>query len=259
MNAHDRFINVEGSINLRDFGGYSTTEGRTVKRGYLYRCGAMSEIAEHAYDDFAGLNITVICDLRSDEEVEHSPTPAGTPFDCRVHIPIWPGSSTQFQESVRDKPPNEQDFTEFMRNITREIVRDHVDAYTLLMRELVETDNGFLLHCSAGKDRTGIGAAVILSLLDVDRETIVQDYLISNQAIELIERTRTRMMERMEEHEFPPLIDEGILHVLSGVKEDYLRGAFEEIDQQFGGTDGYLEAVGITNADRQYLKEKLLD
>ena len=93
MKQH-RFINIEGSVNLRDFGGYTTTTGKQVRRGLLFRCGNMAEIPEHAFSDFAALDIGVICDLRSHEEAETSPTPEGGPFACRVHIPIWPGSAS---------------------------------------------------------------------------------------------------------------------------------------------------------------------
>lgn len=256
---HDRFVNVEGSVNLRDFGGYSTVDGKQVKRGLLFRCGSMAHIPEHAFDDFAALDIGVICDLRSAEEAEESPTPESKPFDCRVHIPIWPGSSMQFQESIKEAPPTATDFIDFMARVTREIARDHVEAYKQLMRELIETENGFLLHCSAGKDRTGFGSAIILSLVGVDRETILQDYLISNEAKELAERMKERMLENAKKEGFEGKMDDRIIEVLSGVREEYLHGAFEEIDNHYGGIHGYLEAVGISASDEKHLLDRLLE
>jgi len=256
---HETFVPVEGSINLRDFGGYITEDGERIRRGLLFRCGSLNHIPEHAFDDFAALNVGVICDLRSHEEALESPTPSASPFDCRVHIPIWPGSSFQFQESVNEAPPSREDFIDFMQRITREIARDHVASYKALMRELVNTERGFLLHCSAGKDRTGFGAAIILSLLGVNRETIIRDYLISNQATELAERMKEKMQERAaaEGRELPA--SQGIVEVLAGVREEYLHGAFEEIDQQYGGIHGYFEAVGISAADEKHLRGRLLE
>ena len=257
--SNERFINIEGSVNLRDFGGYTAHDQKTVKRGLLFRCGNMAEIPEHAFNDFTALDIGVICDLRSHEEAESSPTPSGEPFKCRVHIPIWPGSSTQFQESVEEKRPTADDFIAFMAQVTREIARDHVEAYKQLMRELVNTDRGFLLHCSAGKDRTGIGAALILSLLGVDRDTIVADYLISNESKELAHRMRARMEENLAQEGKSLRIDEQIIKIMSGVRAEYLQGAYEEIDQHYGGMQGYLEAAGISGVDEKHLKERLLD
>ena len=255
-----RFIKVEGSINLRDFGGYKTQEGKTVKEGLLFRCGAMNDIPEHAYDDFAELDIGVICDLRSHEEADSSPTPEGGPFTCRVHIPIWPGSSTQFQENVskESRGPSPDQFAEFMASVTRDIARDHVEAYKKLMRELVSTDKGFLLHCSAGKDRTGFGAAIILNLLGVDPDTVMHDYLVSNESSDLFERMRTRMLQHLKDQGMDGKIDDEIIKVMSGVRAEYLLGAFEEIDIHYGSMAGYLEEIGISAADKKYLTERLL-
>ncbi len=255
-----QFINIEGAINLRDFGGYATQDGRTVKKGMLFRCGLMTDIAEHAFDDFAALDIGVICDLRSHEEAENHPTPDAPPFDVRVHIPIWPGSSSQFQQAMQEsqKRPSAEDFMSFMNDVTREIARDHVEAYKELMSHLCDTDRGFLLHCSAGKDRTGFGAAIILTMLGVDHETVLHDYLVSNEATELADRARERMLASMREQGLPERIDDNFLHIMSGVKSEYLLAAFDEIDNHYGGIQGYLEEVGITAAEQKELKRKLL-
>lgn len=254
-----RFIDVEGSLNLRDFGGYHNTRGQQIATGKLFRCGNMAEIPEHAFDDFAALDVGVICDLRSEDEAMSAPSPETGPFSCRVHIPIWPGSSTQFQDTVAgDQKPTKKDFIEFMARVTREIARDHVEAYKQLMRELVNTHRGFLLHCSAGKDRTGIGAALILTLLEVDRVVILHDYLVSNEAEELFVRMRARMVQNIEQNNLPYEVDDEIIRILSGVKEEYLLGAFEEIDNHYGGIHGYMEAIGISATDEQHLKDRLL-
>ncbi len=246
-------------MNLRDFGGYHTADGRQVTTGKLFRCGNMAEIPEHAFEDFAALDIGVICDLRSEEEAISAPSPKEGPFSCRVHIPIWPGSSNQFQESVSGNArPTKQDFIEFMARVTKEIARDHVEAYKQLMKELIQTDRGFLLHCSAGKDRTGIGAALILTLLEVERDVILHDYLVSNESEELFIRMRDRMEQNLKENDQPYKIDHDIVRVLSGVREEYLLGAFEEIDSHYGGIHGYMEAIGISAADEKHLKDRLL-
>jgi len=255
-----QFISVDGSINLRDFGGYTNNAGQIVKKGSLFRCGAMSDIPPHAFDDFAALDIGVICDLRSIEEVDSAPTPTSSPFDCRVHIPIWPGSSNQFQDSVSNKEagPKKADFIEFMRLVTRDIARDHVEAYKQLIKELMDTERGFLLHCSAGKDRTGFGAAIILTILGVDHDTVMHDYLVSNESSELFLRMRSRMENNILDKNLDVKIDDEIIRVLSGVRAEYLTGAFEEIDQHYGGIDGYLEAIGVTAAEKAHLEARLL-
>ena len=254
-----RFINIDGSINLRDFGGYPTTDGKTVRSGLLFRCGALSGISESAYSKFSELDIGVICDLRSHMEAEEMPTPSEPPFDCRVHIPIWPGSSDQFRESVQNSRPEPSEFIQFMRNVTRDIARDHVQAYKALVAQLIATDRGFLLHCSAGKDRTGFGAAIILKALNVADETIFEDYLLSNQASELGENMKKRMNEQASEEDginFQP--NEDTIAILSGVRKEYLETAFKEIDDHYGGISGYLESIGISDHELSLLRRRLV-
>ncbi|MBT4492398.1 MAG: tyrosine-protein phosphatase [Gammaproteobacteria bacterium] len=257
--THERFIKIEGSVNLRDFGGYPTEDGKTVKRGLLFRCGNLNGIPKKSWDEFADLDIGVICDLRSQEEAKTMPSPQGGPFECRVHIPIWPGSSNQFQEAAQDVPPTADDFNEFMHLVTREIARDHVDAYKQTVRELVKTERGFLLHCSQGKDRTGFGAAIILTLLGVSHDIIMHDYLVSNEAAELVERTRENMQKVAEEQGFIGEMDDSIIQAMAGVRKESLLGAFEEIDEHYGGIHGYFEAIGISQSDEEHLRERLLE
>ena len=254
----DRFIDIKGSINLRDFGGYPTKDGKVVKSGLLFRCGALNNIPESAYSAFAELNIGVICDLRSHSVAEEMPTPAASPFDTRVHIPIWPGSSSQFQDSIQHKRPEPKEFIKFMQNVTRDIARDHVEAYRALAAELIAADRGFLLHCSAGKDRTGFGAAIILRALNLADEFIFEDYLISNQASELGENMKKKMLQQASAVGRDIQPDDEIINVLSGVKKEYLEAAFLEIDEHFGGIAGYLDAIGIKDNEQSRLRQRLV-
>ena len=143
-----RFVPIAGSLNFRDFGGYETVDGKLVRTGRLFRCGSLSYIPQHAHADFTELDIGVICDLRRDEEAQASPTPNITPFNCSVRIPIDPGSSFQLRDSFEKDGHTLEQRIEFMTEITREIARDHTDEYRRLFEELLNVDNGFLLHLS---------------------------------------------------------------------------------------------------------------
>ncbi|HKI74087.1 MAG TPA: tyrosine-protein phosphatase [Pseudomonadales bacterium] len=244
-----RFISLEGGINFRDFGGYRTRQG-VVKWRKLFRSGSLAMLPAESGPIFAELKISAICDLRRDDEVELSPSPVHPPFDCRLHIPIAPGNSMMLRESLMDPKQTAEDRRQYMVEITRDIARDHHDEYRELFRHLVETPDGFLLHCTAGKDRTGIGAALILTALGVDEATIMEDYLLSNQSTSLLERTRSRMNEVYES-----LDDESIV-VISGVRPEYLEAALAEIRRMHGSVDGYLEAIGVNDEVRQALRAK---
>lgn len=249
----DRFLRIPGSINFRDFGGYVTKEGRRIKTGKLFRCGSMVEIVGPGEEQFAALDVGVICDMRRDDEVEMAPTPSTEVFACRVHIPIAPGSSPDLRDSITNPDHSFEDRVQYMTEITREIARDHVEAYQQVFTHLLETPNGFLIHCSAGKDRTGFGAAMIKLALGVSEADVMADYLMSNESSELLDR----MIPRMEEQGLK--LDMETYRVLAGVREEYLLGALDEIHNHFGGIDGYLEATGLGPGEREELRQRLLD
>ena len=247
------FIPIEGSLNFRDFGCYETENGSRVKTNVLFRCGMLADIPTYAFEDFSSLGIDVICDLRRDDEAEMSPTPLAAPFEGRRHIPIEPGTSHELRNSMMTAQHSAEERSEFMRIITREIATEWTDAYRQVMGALLETKGGFLIHCTAGKDRTGFGVAVIQRLLGVSREQIFHDYLLTNQSTDLIERIRTRMSEQAMD------IDEATLEVIARVRRPYLEAALEAIDTEFGGIRGYLEAVGLGEVEVAELQGRYLE
>ena len=248
------FIPLQGGLNFRDFGGYRTLEGGTVKKGKLFRCGMLALIPDHALDEFEKLDIGVICDLRKDDEVEKSPPPTASPFRCRVHIPIAPGSSPQLSASFEDETHNHEDRKAYMTSITREIARDHGDAYKSLFDELLAVDNGFLLHCTAGKDRTGFGAAMILTALGVSEADIFSDYLLTNRADELFEHMAPNFRAQ-----YGDTVDEASLQAVAGVRHEYLRAALDQVNDEHGSTEGYLDAIGVNRQVRSELRARLVE
>jgi protein-tyrosine phosphatase len=249
--VNSRFLDVDGSINLRDFGGYRTSGGRTVKWGLLFRCGALSELSAKGLGQFETLGVSTICDLRRDAEVSMNPAPEHLVSANRHHIPINPGSMTQMRESLGNPLHQAEDRLRLMEQSTRELARDHHDEYALLFRHLLETDGGFLLHCSAGKDRTGFGAALILMALGVDESIVMQDYLLTNQAATLRTYMTTRMRSRQS-------IDPESLDILMSVRAEYLLAAFEQLHQQHGSPVNYLDAIGVDSKVRRELCARLL-
>ncbi len=243
----DRFIPIQGSLNFRDFGGYPTTDGGFLVKGKLFRCGMLTDINETGLEQFSGLGIGVICDLRREDEVALYPSPPHPAFDCIQNIPIAPGTSSDLRDSMMTKDHSSEDQIAFMTEITKEIARDHLDAYRRVLRCLIETEQGFLIHCMAGKDRTGFGVAMIQLMLGVSKELVMEDYLLTNQATELITRTRARMAEQFQE------IDDATLEIIARVKGVYLEAALLEVDTVYGGIRVYLEEIGLTASEHDAL------
>jgi protein-tyrosine phosphatase len=252
QNPSERFVDLEGSLNFRDFGGYPTQAGGHIMKGRLFRCGMLSDFTATGIEGFRQLDIGVICDLRGSDEVELYPTPNLPLFDCQKHIPIAPGTSSALRGSVSMGQHSAADRSAFMQEITREIACDHVAAYAQMFRALIDTEQGFLVHCMAGKDRTGFGVAVIQMMLGVSETLVMADYLLTNDATELVTRTRARMLEQGVE------IDEASLEVISQVKREYLGAALAGLKAEFGGIEGYLEAAEVLPVERAELMRRLV-
>ena len=252
QNPSDRFIGLEGSLNFRDFGGYPTASGGHVIKGRLFRCGMLTDVTASGVIEFQALNIGVICDLRGTDEVALYPTPNLPSFDCQKHIPIAPGTSSDLRGSVSMGQHSAAERSAFMQEITREIACEHVAAYAQMFRALITTEQGFLVHCMAGKDRTGFGVAVIQLMLGVSETLVMADYLLTNEASELMTRTRDRMREQGIE------IDAASLEVITQVKREYLEAALTGLKSEFGGIEGYLEAAAVLPAERTELLHRLV-
>lgn len=250
-----RILDIPGAVNLRDFGGYETTAGARVRSGVLYRSGIMSNMTPAGRAAFSGLGVTVICDLRRDDERADAPTPFPDHDPRQIHIPIDPGSAA----SMRKRGTGLLDAEERVRlmlEVNREFARDHAADYRRVFQSLSEADgDGFLIHCTAGKDRTGFGVAVILLALGVDRDLVVEDYLLTNEAMDFEGFILPRLRASYGDH-----VTHEDARAVSGVRADYLHAALDEVERVFGSFDRYLcDGVGVDASRRARLRERYLD
>lgn len=252
-----RQVSLEGAVNLRDFGGYVTAGGRTVQRGRLFRSGTLTHLSERARRDFEALDVRLICDLRRPDEVAEEPSPFPADAPRRLEIPIDPGSAVALRQRIRDQGLGLRDRIDLMVAINRELARDHADDYAQMFQGLLELEEGaFLVHCAAGKDRTGFACALILHALGVPEQTVLDDYLLTNELLDFEGYVLPRLV-RWEPQGVP---DRDTVMALAGVRPEYLRGAFEAIEAEFEGVEHYIErAVGLDAAARERLRSRLLE
>ena len=251
--SHDRFIPISGMQNVRDFGGYETLDGRRIRRGLLFRSGFPGRIGSQGQAQFAQLDLHIVCDLRRDDELVENPPPDYLPLDRRVHVPIAPGSSVLMRAAI-GQGASVAEVIAYMTRITREIAGEHLESYARVFEHLLNCQGGFLLHCSAGKDRTGFGVALIQAALGVDLATIYQDYLLSNANLDYSPET----CERYSRY-FGRDLDEDRFRALAGVRREYLDAALEEVLRQCGSLLGYLDAIGVDETRRRTLQDRLLE
>ena len=249
-----RVIDIDGGVNFRDFGGYPTVVGNWVVAGKLFRCGTLANITPMGLATFHGLGIRHICDLRRNEERVDDPTPLPPENPKQTAVSIGPGNARSVQQQLRSRPTNDDQRIKFMVAIHEELVHDHTEAYRKVFAALLATrDGGFLVHCTAGKDRTGLAAALILASLGVDRESIEEDYLLTNSVIDF----EGFILPRVRQYFGSSSLDLEMIKSVAGVRVEYLRASFQAMEKMHGSIDGYLErGLGLDARDFTELKRR---
>ena len=254
--AGERRLAMDGTPNFRDFGGYRTADGRQVKWGYLYRSGQLSNLSDRDVRLLASLELDLVCDFRRLDEQQGDPSrlpPERTP---RVaSLPITPGSNARFFEEAEQPLDGRQAMFDFMLEINRDFAEDQTDTFARMFREILGQENArFLVHCAAGKDRTGFAAAMILLALGVPVEVVMRDYMLTGRFFR-----PERELERLRrKYEMDHLGEECILPMLE-VREDYLRKALAVIERDYPSVERYLEEkLGVGPAELEELRARYL-
>lgn len=250
-------VETDGGFNLRDFGGYKTTDGRTVKRGMLYRSGTMAMLGEEDEQRLRDLGIRVVFDLRRKDERQRAPT--------RWHVEAmgveyW---ARDYEETsgiigamLRVDETGPDVMREAMVSLYRRIPVDHAASYQSIFSQLVETGGPLLVNCSAGKDRTGVAAALILSALGVSRKDVMRDYLMTNQAADWAKMFASDNSKLSQiYHEKPEM-----LAPLLAADAIYLETMFDALECDHGGFANYLnDQLGVGTAELVRLRDALLE
>lgn len=253
------FYVTEGIHNLRDYGGYGVAGGGRVKTGLLFRSGQHMEASAADLALIHALDIRTVIDLRGTSEREG--------FPCRRH-PDFAAQVIAYDGETSNSPPHEGGGGRI--EMTPERARERMLAvYTRMpvnpamiwvFREyfnaLDANDGGSLVHCFAGKDRTGIAASLLLHVLGVHRDDYTAEFLLTNDAPTraILER---QSLPRMEAHYGK--IDPEALHNLMGVLPEYIDTYIAEVTRNHGSLDAYLATIlGVDGPRKERLIAKLV-
>jgi protein-tyrosine phosphatase len=255
-----RILSLEGGCNFRDLGGYQTNSGRELKWGMVYRTGVLSYFTPNDEPHLSQLGVRAICDLRRLEEREREPT--RWPDGATQHLSWDDGSSPP---TIRVLTANHPYTAAGMHNVMIDLYRALPDwmgpRVHGMFKRIARGDVPVLVHCAAGKDRTGIAIALLLRVLDVPHQTIIDDYLLTNTAGNLEEFILTRHEAHLgvaiANHPLLAL-PEDIRRIIFAAHADYLQAAFEQIESEHGGIDAYLDRYGIDATMRSQVKSTLL-
>jgi protein-tyrosine phosphatase len=237
--------------NLRDLGGHVGAHGKTLRRGRVYRSANLASDCPDIIAQLAALGVTTIVDLRANKEREAHPTPWAE-MGCKDY---WfhdhTSNAANLVVSMRDCLSRPAVVRERMLALYRELPFTQRAGYRTLFSRLAEHRTPLLFHCSAGKDRTGVGAALLLAALYVPRESILQDYLATNNF---------DLKSKFKGHEIQTLAPAESLRAMSGAHPEYLEAALAAVAAQSGSIAGYLQTVlGLSTSEIDRVRAHLLE
>lgn len=246
-----RAIVTDSIQNIRDIGGYLTTHSqRMTKWGKLYRSGELSSVSEWDSIRLANLDIKTIIDLRTASEGAYSPlryTKANV-----IHIPIATGNMDDIPERIDEGHMRKGDGILYMQDMYLQFITSNSKQFAQVLDHLQNQDNyPVIINCSLGKDRTGFLSAMLLSALGVPEETILKDYMSSN---DYIDKSHYAYMARGLDTDAQETIT-----VLLSANESLMELVFQKIDKEYGSIDKYLsKGLQLTEKKRDRLKDILL-
>jgi protein-tyrosine phosphatase len=244
--AHQRLLPLEGGRNFRDLGGYRTADGRTVKWGLLYRSGSMHDLTANDYAYLEKRGIRVVCDFRSPRErnaepvswpAAHAPTVFADDYDLTK-------ATTMPKVDMQTLTP--ESARQMLAASYPGILSNFGSQYRRMFAELLTGHAPLAFNCSAGKDRTGVAAALLLTALGVPRETVIEDYLLTNRYLDPQALTKGKATANEAWTKLSP----GVVEAFSTADRSYIEAALAVLDKHPGGAMGYLhDEMNLSDAD----------
>ena len=252
--AHERQLALQGGRNFRDLGGYATTDGRTVKWGLLFRSGSMHGLTEADYRTLEARKIRVVCDFRDRNEREAEPVSWPEPGSPRVLSDDYELDRSFYPPGDPKTWTAEQAGAAMAASYPR-LLAQFNGQYRRMFAELLAGHAPLAFNCTAGKDRTGIAAALLLTALGVPRATVVEDYLLTNRYLD------PKSLAGAPASPANPLagMSPEAARMLIAADPSFIRSAFDVIDSHKDGAEGYLrDEIGLSRADLVKLRSLYL-
>jgi protein-tyrosine phosphatase len=251
-----RRLDLEGPVNFRDLGGYETVDGRTVRQRHLFRSDALFRLTESDAAQVQALGVTTLIDFRTPDELEEHGFGGMDHLDAEhLHLPTI------------DTTRRVLDLTEDADEIARALVTA-ADAYMMMLergsnayasalRVVAGSEAPVVFFCAAGKDRTGVFAAIVLGLLGVSDEDIVTDYALTHEVIEKIHILRTNAAGQAANEraaEYAHLIGEDLRNAYPAS----MQTTIERLRERYGSWEGYASEIGVGPDVLDQLRARLL-
>ncbi len=241
--------------NFRDFGGYATADGQHMQTGRLYRSGTLDDARDADLHTLQAIGLKTIVDLRAPQEKKKTlPAIAGA---RRINLPLDPEPRTREKlQPLMIRRGAESEVVDILKQMYRTLVDEAQPQVDQLFHILLSVDAyPVLIHCRAGKDRTGFLCALVQQAVGVERPVVFQDYLKTNDHFAPLTPRMARVMK---------ILSLGRVRVENvraaiGAREEYLQAALDQIDQRHGGLAAYLAKCGITAREIETLRGLLVE
>jgi len=239
-----RHLNLAGASNFRDLGGYPAGDGRNVRWRRIFRSNHLGHLTEDDVKVVRGLGVRSAFDFRGTEERTAA---ACVIQEIAVHsLPIEPTVVAALRAKLQARALSSGDALEIMRDSYRGYVRLNTHSFRELFAHLLDDNAPLVIHCTAGKDRTGFACALILHALGVPDQVISEDYLLTNQ------------FYRRDPNSAPDLPAD-VKQAIGSVEASFLAAGFDAVSAQYGDLEGYFrDGLGLGVPERAELKARYL-
>jgi protein-tyrosine phosphatase len=239
-----RHLNLQGASNFRDLGGYAAKDGRTVRWRQLFRSNHLGHLTEDDIKAVRGLGVKSAFDFRGADERKAA---ACVLEEVKVHsLPIEPTVVAALRARLQARALSSGDALEIMRESYRGYVRLNTHSFRELFTNLIEDSAPLVIHCTAGKDRTGFAVALLLHALGVPEQVISEDYLLTNRFY-------------CRDPNSAPDLPADVRQAIGSVEASFLAAGFEAVATQYGDLESYFrDGLGLGAGERTELKTRYL-
>ena len=261
-----RVISVDGASNFRDFGGYPTVSGKTVRWRQLYRSSKLSGLTDMGLATFESLRIRMVIDLRSASDTKSDPDrlPQGVHWQ-NIEIVVPPSLTDAFNQALKTGDTSGLEFDKIVQGYT-DFYISNVEKYGKLLPLVMSSDNRPIdIHCAGGAGRTGFTVALIQLMLGVTEVYVMDDYLLTNEVIASILQkdveTYVNIIADLKEQQGEVLTEEDIENVTNFVTmhSEYLQAALDRVVEEYCSVDNFIrDGIGVTDQQRNAFRAALL-
>ena len=257
-----RQLPLEGAANFRDLGGYRTKDGRYVRWGKVYRSGNLAGLTDSDYNFLEAIHLKLICDVRTQAERKQQQTKWQGPKPAFLLAPIGEEAMTR-NGSANSNPTNARaprSSGVLEKRGYEELIVHYAAQYEKVFHRLAAGDVPLMVHCSSGRDRTGMFAALFLHMLGVPRETVIQDYLLTEKYLPSDSNIENKIAYDIQESMGATHNNHASLRTRFAMKREVMDSTFRVIDERYGSFNVFRRTqLHISDAELGEIRAMMLE